>query len=387
MPAWLAFFTENLSVILLESAPWIVVSLIIGGLVHEFLPSSRLRYLLDRKGPSAMGGAVVLGGLLPICSCGVIPLAVSLYRSGIRLGPVMAFTAATPIINPAALVLSFALLGPHITFAYFLLGITLPIIMGYMAERWGEPHPESNSSPQVPDTDTTGDCCATSTQTSLTPSPDTAENMSKNTTAIQRVFRSLNWGLLTLGPSIGFYLSIGIILASLMNTFIPDDWMHTYLGDGSYTGLLVAALLGASIYVCAVAHIPLVASLLAAGAAPGAAIVFLVTGTATNLPELFTLYRTIGKRTVIIYTSTLIVCSLIAGALVNLWLSPEYDATFDPLTSLTLMDHSDNLWWTPSVTVKWGSSAIVLFLASIGVFNYMKKLLSKQPEPSSDCCG
>ncbi len=378
MPEWLTFFTQNLSIILLESAPWIVISLIIGGLVHEFLPTSRLHKLLDRSGPSAMGGAVLLGGLLPICSCGVIPLAVSLYRSGIRLGPVMAFTAATPIINPAAVILSFALLGPRITAAYFLLGIILPIIMGYMTQRWGEQHTaiSKNTSSECSDAQ---NCCSTA-EVSAEPAD------APDTTVSRRLLHGLNWGLLTLGPSIGFYLAIGIILASLMNTFVPDDWMHTYLGGNSYTGLLVAALLGASIYVCAVAHIPLVAALIASGAAPGAAIVFLVTGTATNLPELFTLYRTIGKRTVIIYTSTLIICSLIAGALVNFWLEPGFDPSFDPLASLALMDQGDNLWWTPSVTVKWASSAIVMLLACWGLINYLRKLFARRSDASS-CCG
>jgi len=382
MPEWLIFFTQNLSIILLESAPWIVISLIIGGLVHEFLPASRLHKLLDRNGPSAMGGAVLLGGLLPICSCGVIPLAVSLYRSGIRLGPVMAFTAATPIINPAAVILSFALLGPRITAAYFLLGITLPVIMGYMAQRWGERRPHLNQSTSS-DNAAAQSCCSTTNPATEVSSTDTGTTEKGIT---QRLLRGLNWGLLTLGPSIGFYLAIGVILASLMNTFVPDDWMHTYLGGGSYTGLLVAALLGASIYVCAVAHIPLVAALIASGAAPGAAIVFLVTGTATNLPELFTLYRTIGKRIVIIYTSTLIICSLIAGALVNLWLKPDFDPSFDPLTSLTLMDKGDSLWWTPSVTIKWTSSAIVMLLACWGLLNYIRKLFTRKSTASS-CCN
>ncbi|VAW66437.1 Uncharacterized membrane protein, YraQ family [hydrothermal vent metagenome] len=372
MPPWLTFFTQNLSVILLESAPWIIISLFIGGLVHEFLPDSRLRNLLDRKGPSAMGGAVLLGGLLPICSCGVIPLAVSLYRSGVRLGPVMAFTAATPIINPAAVILSLALLGPRITFAYCLLGITLPIIMGYMAQRWGEP-----CAAAVSDDNSSSGCCTTTA---------TESQAIRQDSLISRSLKGLNWGFLTLGPNIGFYLAIGIILASLMNTFVPDDWMHTYLGNGSYTGLLVAALLGASIYVCAVAHIPLVAALIASGAAPGAAIVFLVTGTATNLPELFTLYRTIGKRTVIIYTSTLILCSLIAGALVNLWLEPGFDPSFDPLASLSMMDHGDNLWWSPSAAVKWASSAVVLLLACLGVYNYVQKRLNRR-NSAPNCCS
>lgn len=369
MPVWLTHFFQNSSIILIESAPWVVTSLFIGGLVHEFLPGSQFRKLLDRSGPSAMGGAVLLGGLLPICSCGVIPLAVSLYRSGIRLGPVMAFTAATPIINPAAVVLSFALLGPEITFAYFLLGISLPLLMGYMAQRWGEPYKEKNINQLTDDEKVEQECCASI--------------MVNNRS---RVLKGLQWGFLTLGPSIGFYLAIGIILAGLLNTFVPDDWMRAYLGGDSYIGLLVAALLGASIYVCAVAHIPLVATLIASGAAPGAAIVFLVTGTATNLPELFTLYRTIGKRTVIIYTSVLITGSLLAGALVNAWLLPGFDPSFDPLASLSLMDQGDNLWWTPSALIKWSSSVIVLLLASWGMFAYVKKLFGRSSR-ASDCCG
>lgn len=364
MPIWLTQFIQNSSVILLESAPWVVVSLFIGGLVHEFLPSSNFRKLLDRKGPSAMGGAVLLGGLLPICSCGVIPLAVSLFRSGIRLGPVMAFTAATPIINPAAVILSFALLGPQITFAYFLLGITLPLIMGYMTQRWGETLEEQNANLEQSST-----CCS-------------AEKINNN----PRFLRGLQWGFFNLGPSIGFYLAIGIILAGLLNTFVPNDWMQTYLGTNSYIALLVAALLGASIYVCAVAHIPLVATLIASGAAPGAAIVFLVTGTATNLPELFTLYRTIGKRTVIIYTSVLIISSLVAGALVNLWLMPGFNPIFDPLASLSLMDKGDSLWWSPSTFIKGTSAVFVLFLACWGLFNYVRTRLS-QRRITTNCCG
>jgi uncharacterized protein len=378
MPDWLVHFIQSTSVIVLESAPWIVLSLLVGGLVHEFLPDSRLRKLLNRPGSAAMGGAVLLGGLLPICSCGVIPLAVSLYRSGVRLGPVMAFTAATPIINPAAVILSFALLGPQITFAYFLLGITLPILMGYLTQRWGEPYNANNTNNNTDTADaeckTSTDCCDSKVVASL------------NTAS--RIKHGLFWGFFTLGPNIGFYLAIGIVLAGLLNTFVPTDWMQTYLGSSSFVSLLVAALLGASIYVCAVAHIPLVAALLAAGAPPGAAIVFLVTGTATNLPELFTLYRTIGRRTVIIYTSVLILSSILAGLLVNMWLMPGFEADFDPLASLSLMDQSDRLWWTPSAIIKWSSSVVVLFLAGWGIISYLQGLLSRRNVNSdTGCCG
>ena len=365
-------FVQTGTGIALESAPWVVLSLLVGGLVHEFLPDSRFRRFLNRPGSSAMGGAILLGGLLPICSCGVIPLAVSLYRSGVRLGPVMAFAAATPIINPAAVILSLALLGPRLTSAYVLLGLTLPLLMGHLAQRWGE-------RPVLP-VDAPGganDCCASNNA-----SPDTTGT---EPPFQQRLLRGLRWGLATLGPTIGFYLAIGILLAAALHAFVPADWTERYLGNEAGIGLVAAALFGASIYVCAVAHIPMVAALLAAGAAPGAAIVFLLTGTATNLPELFTLYKTIGRRTVLVYSGVLIVASILAGVLVNLWLLPGFEPAFDPVASLAMLEQGERLWWSPSVTVKWSSALVVTALAVWGTAQHLWRLA---PSRGNDgCCS
>jgi uncharacterized membrane protein YraQ (UPF0718 family) len=261
-------FISTVWQILSESAFWVILSLLIGGLVHEFLPSSRFRDLLNRRGQGAMFGAVGFGALLPICSCGVIPLAVSLYRSGVRLGPVMAFAAATPIINPAAVILSLALLGPRITVAYLALGLTLPFLLGFIAERWGERTPSSTGLVTENCCDNTHGCCDSAGATAPSPVPFST-----------RLIGALKWGFTDLGPTIAFYMAIGVLLAGVIAAFLPPSWTEAYLRENSLVALAAAGILGASIYVCAVAHIPLVATLVAAGAAPGVAIVFLVTPT------------------------------------------------------------------------------------------------------------
>ena len=306
-----------------ESAFWVITSLIVGGLVREFLPSSRFRELLNRRGQGAMLGAILFGALLPICSCGVIPLAISLYRSGVRLGPVMAFAAATPIINPAAVFLSLALLGPQITVAYVILGLVLPYLLGMIAERWGAPAgmPVPAAAPS---------CCGGSDEPDMTAEPEARTGA--------RIAAGLRWGFTDLGPTIAFYMTLGVLLAGLIAVFLPPSWVDSYLRESSGTALLAAGVLGASIYVCAVAHIPLVASLLATGAAPGISIVFLVTGTATNLPELVALYNTIGKRIVVLYAASLIAGAMLAGVAVNAWLLPGFEPVFDPVRSLDLLD-------------------------------------------------
>lgn len=370
-------FASTVWQIVSESAFWVILSLVVGGLVHEFLPSSRFRNLLNRKGHGAMLGAILFGAVLPICSCGVIPLAISLYRSGVRLGPVMAFAAATPIINPAAVILSLALLGPKITVAYVTLGLVLPFLLGLIADRWGEPLTVTSTA------DTPG-CCSDSGGC------DSAVSSAPQSHLQPRIAAGLRWGFTDLGPTIAFYMTIGVLLAGLIAAFLPASWVDSYLRESSGTALLAAGVLGASVYVCAVAHIPLVATLLATGAAPGISIVFLVTGTATNLPELIALYNTIGKRTVILYASSLIVGAMIAGAAVNAWLMPGFEPVFDPVRSLELVEAGERLQPTIGGLVSAVATAMLAALAAFGTWRWVATRLrsrSATPESGDDCCS
>lgn len=316
---WITRYLETVWAITVESAPWVVFSLAVGGLVREFLPATRLQGLMNGGGVISLAGAVLVGALLPICSCGVVPLAISFHRAGVRIGPVMAFTAATPMINPAAVILAMGLLGPQLAAAYVALGLILPFVIGLVAERWADPPRSPARLPEL--------------VTSTAP-------RGPRDRAPARLLRGLRWGFADLGPSVGFYLGVGVLLAGLIMAAVPTAWMERYLGGDAFFSLLAVGALGAAIYVCAVAHIPLVATLLAGGAAPGAAMVFLVTGTATNLPELIALYKTIGRRTVIVYVTTLVVASFAAGLAVNAWLLPGFEPVFDPVRGLDLVERS-----------------------------------------------
>lgn len=423
MDAALSQFLDAGWQILAESAFWVIASLVIGGLVHEFLPSTRLRERLNRGGPGALGGAVLFGALLPICSCGVIPLAISLYRAGVRLGPVMAFAAATPIINPAAVVLSLALLGPQITAIYVILGLILPFALGYITERWGD-HQELRIQP-IDATNAAVNCCgpgaparrgpggklaiasfsavphvtvppfrqggarleATANSCCVEPQRDQSSAVEPPSVP-KRIVRGLRWGFGDLGPTIAFYMAIGIFLAGMIAAFLPPSWTETYLRESSILALAAAGVLGASIYVCAVAHIPLVATLLAAGAAPGVSIVFLVTGTATNLPELIALYKTIGRRTVALYTASLVLASMAAGAAVNAWLMPDFEPVFDPIRSLELLDAGDRLQPQISELVSLPAVFVLTVLMGVGLYRRtVSRLMTGRRRGNSDCCS
>jgi uncharacterized protein len=352
----------SLAVALLEEAGfWIVLSLAAGGLVHEFLDTARIRTAMRRAGKASVPAGMLLGAILPMCSCGVVPLTVSFYLGGVRLAAVMAFTAATPVINPAAVVLSYALLGPKLTLAYVAFGLSAPLLVGYMTERWGS----------------RGMGAAAARLESCCCSAEAASQPAAAAPAAARFARAMRWGFGTLGPTLGFYIAIGIALAAAVQAFVPAGWVPSHLGGASpLYSLLIVALFGASIYVCAVAQIPLVAAMLAAGAGPGAAIVFLVTGAATNLPELFALQRVLGTRTVAVYVGGLVLLSILAGWGVNLWLA-DYTPLLDPLASMELGDVASRLAPVVPPWLALGSAVLVGMLSVWGAGQWLARTVAR----------
>jgi uncharacterized membrane protein YraQ (UPF0718 family) len=289
----------------------------------------------------------------------------------------MAFAAATPIINPAAVIMSLALLGPQITIAYIILGLVLPYFLGLITERWGATLRVGSAS-EAPA------CCSGTEVCESTITPASRVRL------LPRIAAGLRWGIADLGPTIAFYMTMGVLLAGLIAAFLPPTWVDSYLREGTGTALLAAGVLGASIYVCAVAHIPLVASLLTTGAAPGISIVFLVTGTATNLPELVALYNTIGKRTVVLYACSLIVGAMVAGVVVNAWLLPGFDPVFDPVRSLDLVDAGERLQPTIGNALSLVSTAALVALAGLGTWRWVAaRIRSRSTAGGSDdsCCS
>lgn len=352
--------------IILESGFWIVLSLVAAGLMHEFINPEKIRGLMDRSGHAGILGALGLGAVLPTCSCGVIPLAVSFYLNRVRLAAVMTFAAATPVINPAAVVLSYALLGPQLTIAYVIFGLTAPVLTGLAAERWGKAE-------MTPAAEELSSCCSSSCCGSSNNSAATGQPLNSK---LNRLWRSMQWGFGELGPTLGLYIGFGVLLAGIVTSVVPTEWIFNYLGESApFLSLLLVALFGASIYVCAVAHIPLVAALLATGAAPGIAIVFLVTGAASNLPELIALQKVIGTRTVIVYVTSLIVTSIFAGWLVNLWLLPGYTSISDPEQSMRWADLGDRLNPIIPGTLSIVCAAILMILITWGLIRWLLKVL------------
>ncbi len=293
--------TLRASLELLNSASiWLIFSFVLAGLLHNILSPDRLQRMLGNRSASSLVKATASGALLPICSCGVIPLGLGLYYSGAYLGPTLAFLSATPIINPAAVLLAYGLLGPQIATIYVLTGLLVSFLLGVLGNTLG------GSELHVPG-------AGTGLETHL-------ETESSTVPLIKRVTTGLQWGFGDLGAMVSKYVIVGMLLAGFITAAIPPAFFEHYLGNPGLISIGGIALLGAVMYVCAVGHIPFIAALVASGASPGIAITFLMTGAATNLPELISIYKLIGKRTVLIYSTGMLAFSVLVGYLTNLLL-------------------------------------------------------------------
>jgi len=297
----------NLWELLRTSGTWLIISFLVCGLLHGVLKPEAFQKSLGNKKFSSIIKATVSGMLLPICSCGVMPLTIGLYYSGAYLGPTLAFLVAAPIINPAAVILSYALLGPRLTVAYLICGFTLPVIIGVTANKFGGKLMQSKFAPNQE-----------IIMTDVIRPPLSG-----------RLIGGLKWGFEDLAVQTCRFMLMGTAFAALLLTFLPSSFIHAYLSNPGLISLIGATILGAIMYVCALGHIPFIAALVGTGTAPGIALAFLLSGVSTNLPEMISIWKLIGKRAVFIYTSIVVVFGILAGYAFNMMFAESFVPQFD----------------------------------------------------------
>lgn len=324
---------------------WLVASFLIAGLLHNFMSPSKLHQMLGNTKLSSILRATVSGMFLPICSCGVIPLGMSLYYSGAYIGPTIAFNIAAPIINPASLILAFGLLGPEIAIIYLIAGFTVPIIVGVLGNWLAGPElhlpgMEYGNQEERVTLETEGE-----------------------ETLYQKLKGGLHWGFADMGAQVSKYVVPAMVLVALLFMAVPTQFIQQYLGAPGLISIGGVALLASVMYVCAVGHIPFVAALLASGASPGVALTFLMAGTATNLPELISMYKLIGKRSVTIYAVSLFTCALLVGTITNALLMPGFTPVFDLARNQQTIDWAGFFIFAPPLILRYMASMLIIALA------------------------
>lgn len=280
-------------ILLGEMAPYLLFGFLVAGLLSVFVSPEWVEEHLGRRGWMQVGKASLFGVPLPLCSCGVLPVGASLRRHGASKGATTAFLLSTPQTGVDSIAVTWALLGPVVAVIRPLAAFGTGILGGLLVEAVDR----DDSPPAEADTSCGETCC----------SPTARE---------PALIRALRYGFITLPRDIGRALLLGLILSGVIAAFLGPQHVEAVFGGG-WLPYIVAMVVGIPLYVCATASTPIAASLIGAGLSPGAALVFLISGPATNVASLTTLTRVLGSKAVALYLATVAVGSLATGVLVD----------------------------------------------------------------------
>ena len=279
----------------LTAAPWLLVGLIIAGVVQAAIPEASLRRWLGGAGVGSVARAAVVGAPLPLCSCGAIPTALTLYRGGASRGASTAFLVGTPGIGVDSVVLTWALLGPFMAVMRPLGAVATAVATGLSVGLV----PERLRAPAAADEVCGDGCCEGGGPVS----------------GGSRLVSGLRYAMTNLLDDIGLWLVVGLVLAGVIVTLVPPDTLAVW-GSG-LLAMAVLAVIGIPMYICATAATPIAAGLLLAGVSPGTVLVFLLAGPITSMATLAVLRREMGGRVVAVYLATILVCAIAAGLLTD----------------------------------------------------------------------
>ena len=299
---------------LVDSALLLLLGLILAGFVHEFLHERNINRFLHGGKRTKIFKIALIGIPLPLCSCSVVPLAYQLRRSGVGKGGVATFLISTPETGVDSILLTYSLMDPVMTIARpisaFLAAITSGITETFFPDN-DKPFDETIK------TDSCNSGCGCSTK-------DTFINDKK---WYRKFYDGIHYAFTDLLGDLAFYLLIGYLLAGLVSALVGTNGeiLPTILQNrwGSYAGALI---IGVPLYICATSSTPLAAALLAAGFSPGAILVFLLVGPATNIASLAMVSKVLKGWATIRYLVVIIVMALICGITVD-WIYNHFHIT------------------------------------------------------------
>jgi len=326
-----------------EMSPYLLLGFLFAGILRVVFPRQMITRYMGKSNFRSVFNASLLGVPMPLCSCGVLPAGIGFYRNGASRGPTISFLISTPQTGVDSILATYSLLGLPLAIirpVVALLTGLLGGVLGNATERNGKEEEDR-----------------------------AGKSEEQHERSVKELFR---YGFVELIQDISKWLVIGMLVAALLSVLIPGDFFTSTISN-EYLAMLLMIAASVPLYICATGSIPIAAVLLMKGLAPGAALVLLMAGPATNIATMAVIGNTLGKRSLWVYLLTIIGGALFFGILVNEFLPREWFT--GALPSLTHVHDHQTGWF------KWASSAFLVLLILNG---YFMKLISAQKEKRKD---
>jgi len=335
----MADLLTNIWLVYLDTAFWLMLGLLAAGFIKSYISEATMQRWVGGSGFAAVSRAALFGAPLPLCSCGVLPAAIGLRRAGASKEATVSFLISTPETSVDSVAVTYALMGPVMAVYRPVAALVSAMLTGLLTALVNEEHPVRAAAEQAEaDSCGQGSCCA-------------QESKAGQKQPI-RLFSAVRYAGSELLDDISRWMFIGIVIAGAMLTFVPPDWLARW-GHG-LGAMLIMLVVGIPMYICAVASTPVAAGLLIAGVSPGAVLVFLLVGPATNIAGLVLISRELGIKVTAVYLAGISIISIIMGLLLERLIE---------FTSWHIEPRLGEANLMLPMFLTWGSALILLFLA------------------------
>ncbi len=316
-----------------EMAIYLLIGFLFAGILHVFIRKERVAKYLGRNDFGSVINASLLGVPLPLCSCGVIPAGLSFLKNGASKGATVSFLISTPQTGIDSIMVTWSMLGLPMAvirpIVAFVTGLAGGIVTNKLAN--DDTHSDTITSQEKPIPETFG----------------------------AKVREALRYGFVEFLQDISKWLLIGLAAAALLSLLIPDDFFTSHLNNPLLNMFLVLAA-AVPLYICATGSVPIAAVLMMKGLSPGAALVFLMAGPATNIATIAVLGKTLGKKATIVYLGTIIGGAILSGLAIDAFMPASW--------FMDMMDHSAHRHGEEGNRLMIGASILLAILLLNGLY-------------------
>ena len=405
---------DEILLLINEMSPYLLLGFLLAGLMHAFIPGRYYTRFLSKPTLGSVINAAIFGIPLPLCSCGVIPTAMSLRKEGASRGAVTSFLIATPQTGIDSIIATFSLMGVPFAVIRPIAALITAVLGGWMVNtfvslRDRRAHREMAEGTIVK-TEETGTCtchchCHENKAESCCLEGDSdghhhhhhsgehhhhsshhrhsshhhhsssaschCHDRKIPNTIGGKIVEALRYAFLDMMSDIGKWLVIGLVVAGLITIYVPDE-VFTIFKDNTMASMILVLIISIPMYLCATGSIPIAVVLMLKGLTPGAALVLLMAGPACNMASILVIRKGLGFRTLVIYILSIVIGAVFFGCLID-WLQYSGMIDFTSRVSQTMEIKEGG-----AGIIKWTSTIVLTLLL---LFNLIFKPLGKPTFP------
>ena len=296
--------------LLCEMSPYLLLGFLLAGLMHEFVPGTVYTKHLGDRSLRSVVLAALFGVPLPLCSCGVIPTAMGIRKEGASKGATISFLIATPQTGVDSIIATYSLMGLPFAIIRPIVALVTAVFGGVLCNSLENEEQRMKNEEFASARETnTGDATAVANSSFFT--------------LHSSLLKALSYTFGEMMEDIGKWLVIGLIVAGIITAAVPDSWFALFQGNTLYS-ILFVLVFSIPMYLCATGSIPIALALMLKGLTPGAALVLLMAGPASNAASILVVGKVLGKRSMLVYLIAIITGAVLFGFGIDYLLPREW---------------------------------------------------------------